>query len=226
MTIQTNPPADVTYHKFAPNAWVAKTTHGTLQPGDIIQIPNKYGDTKDHIIWKNITPNNTDFFYYSIIRADGENSQTLAEKKAEKLAGYQANAEARASNYYQASQEGRDFLSLAEPIKIGHHSESKHRNLIDRNWNRMAKSVAETDKANSYNSRIAYWDKKTTKIDLSMPESLEYFAYRLDQKIKFHKDLKERKEKKEHTYSLTYAKKDVNEYSKLLELAKQLWERI
>lgn len=212
------------YYKFAPNCWILKSNNSQYQKGDIVEIPNKYGDIKKHIIFKNINPNNKEFFYYSIIRRDGETSQTIAEKKVEKLAGYQANATKRANNYYEASQEGQDFLSLAEPIKIGHHSESKHRNLIDRNWSRMTKSIEEQKKAKSYDSRIEYWNKKTTKIDLSMPESLEYFQYMLERKIKFHADLKIGKEKKEHSFSLTYAKKQVNEYTKLLELAKKLWE--
>lgn len=212
------------YYKFASNCWILKSNNGGYQKGDIVEIPNKYRDTKKHIIFKNINPNNKEFFYYSIIREDGETSQTIAEKKVEKLAGYQARAEKRANNYYEASQEGQDFLSLAEPIKIGHHSESKHRNLIDRNWSRMAKSIEEQEKAKLYDSRIEYWNKKTTKIDLSMPESLEYFQYMLERKIKFHADLKSGKEKKEHSFSLTYAKKQVNEYLKLFELAKKLWE--
>lgn len=42
---------------------------------------------------------------------------------------------------------GSEFLSLGEPIKVGHHSEKGHRALIERNWNRMEKSVEFAEKA-------------------------------------------------------------------------------
>src|SRR5690606_5676202 len=89
-------------------------------------------------------------FLYSITRADGFNAQERAKNKADKLNGYAGNADKRSNQYYEASQEGRDFLSLAEPIKVGHHSEKRHRELIDRNWERMRKSVNEADKAEEY----------------------------------------------------------------------------
>ena len=57
------------------------------------------------------------FYLYSVTRLDGFNSQERAKNKAEKLVGYAANAEKRSDQYYEASQEGRDFLALGEPIK-------------------------------------------------------------------------------------------------------------
>ena len=32
----------------------------------------------------------------------------------------------------EASNEGKEFLVMGEPIKIGHHSEKRHRALIER----------------------------------------------------------------------------------------------
>ncbi|MDG6260281.1 DUF3560 domain-containing protein, partial [Glaesserella parasuis] len=79
----------------------------------------------------------------------------------------------------EAANEGRDFLSLAEPIKIGHHSEKRHRALIERNARRMELAVEEMRKAENYADKIAYWESRAVKIDLSMPESLEYFKHKL-----------------------------------------------
>jgi len=56
-----------------------------------------------------------------------------------------------------------------------------------------------------------------------MPESLEYFEFELEKAGKKHADLKSGAVKPSHSYSLTYAKKAVNEASKKLEIAKLLW---
>ena len=58
-----------------------------------------------------------------------------------------ANHAKKSNDYYNASNEGKEFLSIGEPIKIGHHSEKRHRALIERNWNRMGKSVEFEKKA-------------------------------------------------------------------------------
>ena len=56
-----------------------------------------------------------------------------------------------------------------------------------------------------------------------MPESIEYYEYKLEEaKIK-HGFYKNNPDKREHSFSLTYAKKAVNEAQKNLDLAKRLW---
>ena len=56
-----------------------------------------------------------------------------------------------------------------------------------------------------------------------MSESLEYFEYKLAKAKEHHEGLKSGKYERHHSYSLTYAKKEVNEIEKNLELAKRLW---
>ena len=151
------------------------------------------------------------------------NSQERAARKAEKLEGYAANAEKRSNDYYQASKEGAAFLSLGEPIKIGHHSERRHRRLIERNWERMGKSVAESERAKDYERRAEYWADKANKIDLSMPESLSYFEFELEKAKKYHLLLKENPEKRAHSMSLQYANKAVRDMEEKVFLALRLW---
>jgi hypothetical protein len=56
-----------------------------------------------------------------------------------------------------------------------------------------------------------------------MPESLEYYTFKFEQaKIK-HEGLKNGTIEREHGYSLTYAKKELNEVESKLNLAKRLW---
>lgn len=210
-----------TYIKYCPNVFLAQCTEPHTK-GETITVTTKYGKENECIV-HNLIAEKNGMYYYSITRADGFNSQQRAADRAEKLNGYAANAEKRSDAYYQASQEGRDFLALGEPIKIGHHSEKRHRALIERNHVRMGKSVAEAEKAKEYESRAEYWERMANKIDLSMPESVEFFEHKLEQKKERHDGLKSGKYPREHSFSLTYAKKELNEVEKQLQIAKKLW---
>lgn len=210
-----------TYAKLAPNVFVAKCPEPHAK-GDIITLTSKYGKETEVEIF-NLIKQTEEAYYYSFVRCDGENHQTYAQKRAEKLQDYANNAMQRSNAYAEAASEGREFLSLGEPIKVGHHSERSHRALIERNCNRMNKAVEQLEKAESYSDKIAYWQKMADKIDLSMPESLEYFIFKLEEAKTRHQDLKDNPSKRAHVYSLTNAKKAVNELEKKVELAKRLW---
>ena len=212
-----------TYHKYAPNVFLAKAD-AQYNKGDTITVTSQYGKETEHIvhnfIWKG---KDWVSFFYSITRADELTSQDFAKRKAERLETYQENALTKSNQYYEASHEWREFLSLAEPIKIGHHSEQRHRNLIERNSRRMDKSMELQDKAESYENRIAYHEERAKKIDLSMPESIEHYTQILDKAKAHHKGLKDWTIPRQHSYSLTYANKEVKEAEKNLSLATKLW---
>lgn len=210
-----------TYHKFAPNVFLAKCEE-QYQKGDIIQVETKYGKENACIV-HNYMGTKNGFFFYSITRQDGTNAQTVAQKRLEKLEGYAANADAKSNQAWEASHEGRDFLSLGEPIKVGHHSENRHRALIERNHRRMDKSVELSDKAEQYRQRAEYWAGRTDIINLSMPESIEYFEFKLEEALKTQQGLKDGTIAREHSFSLTYATKEVKLMKENLELAKKLW---
>lgn len=76
-----------------------------------------------------------------------------------------ASAEQKSNEYYEKSNKDRDFLSLGEPIKVGHHSERGHRKMIDDAWNNMGKSVEFSDKAVEHERVARYWDKKAEVIN-------------------------------------------------------------
>lgn len=211
-----------TYTKFYPNVFAAKCSE-KHEKGEIITIETKYGKEIENEVHNFLGTTKDGFFLYSVTRTDGTNSQTRAEAKAEKLEGYAINAEKRSSTYYEASNEGRDFLLLGEPIKIGHHSERRHRKLIERNWARMGKSVAESEKASEYERRAEYWKNKASKIDLSMPESLEFFEFELEKAKNHHQFLKDNPEKRAHSMSLQYSNKAVKDLTEKVEMAIRLW---
>ena len=210
-----------TYQKFAPNVFVAKCEQ-EYEKGETILLETKYGKQHECIVF-NLVGTKDGCFFYSIVRADGYNAQERAKAKAERLQGWAASAENKSIKCWEASHEGRDFLALGEPIKIGHHSEKRHRALIERNHNRMSKCVEFSKKAESYESRISYWESKAEQINLSMPESVEFYEYKLEKAKAKHKFYLENPGKREHSFSLTYAKKDVNEAESNLKLAIKLW---
>ncbi|MBL4703205.1 MAG: DUF3560 domain-containing protein [Flavobacteriales bacterium] len=210
-----------TYQKYCPNVFVAKCEQ-EYKKDNLITLTTKYGKENDHIVHNLIGKTETHFFY-SITRADGFNSQERALKKIENLNNWALSAEKRSDDWREKSNEGKDFLALAEPIKIGHHSEKRHRALIDRNWSRFNNAMLELKKAESYRDRTDYWESLSKKINLSMPESLEFFKHQLEDAKTYHKDMKDGKVERRHSYSLTYAKKSCNDLEKKNKIAGALW---
>lgn len=210
-----------TYAKYTANVFVAKCTE-KHEKGETIILETKYGKEHECIVF-NLVASKEDFYYYSIVRADGFNVQEFAKKKAERFQNWSNSAEKKSTEYWKASQEGKDFLSLAEPIKIGHHSEKRHRALIERNFNRMGKCVEESRKAEAHESKAKYWEKRANDINLSMPESIEFYEYKVEETKERHEGLKSGKYERTHSYSLTYAKKSLNEAEKNLKIAITLW---
>ena len=210
-----------TYTKFAANVFVAKCTE-MHQKGDIIELETKHGRTHECEVW-NLVGRNGEFYFYSITRADGFNAQERAKRKAERFENAAANSEKKANAAYEASKEGKDFLVLAEPIKIGHHSEKRHRALIQRNWDRMGKSIEHGRKAEEQAAKAEYYAKLTEKIDLSMPESIEFYEFKVEEAKAKHEGIKNGSIPRQHSFDLPYANKAVKEAEKNLALAKRLW---
>jgi len=214
-----------TYKKYCPNVFVAQCEE-KQEKGSIIIIESKYGKENEHIIHNFVGytgTKNKPMYCYSITRADGFNNQERAKNKVEKLNGYADNAEKRSIDWQEKSNEGKDFLALAEPIKVGHHSEKRHRALIERNWNRMSNAMSELDKAKAYRERIYYWESMQNKINLSMPESLKFFEIQLKEASQYHQGLKDGSIKREHCYSLAYSSKRLKDLKSKYQTAFKLW---
>lgn len=208
-----------TYYKLCPNVWLAKCEK-EHQKGDVIQLTNKYGREADVEIHNRIACGSPDYFYYSFTRMEG---MSYAERRADKYNTWAAAQERKSDEYYEASKEGADFLSLGEPIKVGHHSEKRHRALFERNHARMGKCVEASKKAEAHQHKADYWASRANDINLSMPESLQYFEHKLEEAKELHRQYKSKEREQEHSYSMTYARKDVKENEKKLNLAVKLW---
>lgn len=210
-----------TYIKYVPNVFLAKCTE-KHEKGEVIDVTTKHGKENESIVF-NLIFEKDGFYYYSIVRADGFNVQEWAKKRAEKRKNWAASANRKSTEYFNKSNKDKDFLSLGEPIKVGHHSEKRHRKAIDDAWNNMGKSVEMDAKATEHERVAKYWEERANTINLSMPESIDYYEHKLEQVKEYHEGLKSGKYPREHSFALSYAKKAVNETQKNYDLAVKLW---
>jgi len=210
-----------TYSKYCPNVWVAKCSE-KHEKGETIILTTKHGKENECIVW-NLIYERDGFFYYSITRADGYNSQERAKAKAERYEEWADKARQRSDEAFERSNNAVAGIPLGQPILVGHHSEGMHRAAIKKSWAAMDKSVEESKKAEAHESKAEYWERMADKIDLSMPESIEFFEHKLEVAKEYHEGVKSGKYPREHAYTLTYAKKAVNEAQKNLDIARKLW---
>lgn len=209
------------YKKYCPNVFVLESNEDYSR-GDIVEIETRYGKINEVIIFNKLFERDC-LKYYSQIRADGFNMQERAKLKAEKYDNWSNSATEKSNQAYDASNKHSDFLSLGEPIKIGHHSEGRHRKMIESANNNMRKSVELNNKADSHMNKSEYWKSRENDINLSMPESIDFYEHKLEQAKEVHLFLKKNPDKRRHSYSLTYAKKDLNTAQKNYDTAVKLW---
>ncbi|MCZ6156580.1 DUF3560 domain-containing protein [Campylobacter ureolyticus] len=205
------------FKKYCPNVWIAEC-EAEHTKGEIIELTTKYGKGVECEVY-NLLYKKDNKFYYSIIRLD----ESYAQRRLNKHQNAQVRHEKLSKEWYEKSQEDKEFLSLGEPIKVGHHSEQRHRKLIEKNWERMGKAVEHEKLAEDRQSKIEYWEKKLKEINLSMPESLEYFELKLQEATERHKGLKNGTIPREYDLELAYANKAVRDFEKKLEIAQRLW---
>jgi hypothetical protein len=210
-----------TYSKFVPNVFLAKCTE-EHQKGETVTLETKYGNNHECIIF-NLMGKKDGFFYYSIVRADGFNVQEWAKRKADRLINASINAENKSTQYFERSNDAVKGIVFGQPILVGHHSEKRHRADLDKSWNAMGKSVEMSKKAEEYESRAEYWSKKANTINLSMPESLDFYEFELEKAKAKHEGLKNGTIERSHSFSLTYAKKELNDIEAKYKLALRLW---
>lgn len=205
-----------TYSKFGPNVFLAKCIERHAK-GDIINVTTKYGKENESEVF-NLIYEKDGFFFYSIIRADGFNIQERAKAKSEKYESWAGKADQKSNEYYHRSKDMMSVIPMGQPV----HGVAD-RNYRDKAWAKMGKSVEFSDKASAHESKVNYWAKKANDINLSMPESIEFYEYKLEAAKLEHEGMKNGTIERGHSMALQYAKKAVNEAQKNFDLAKKLW---
>ncbi len=88
------------------------------------------------------------------LRAYRQNRQ---DRRADRLRDRAALADARAEKASNKISKGeREFLSLMEPVKVGHHSERRHRKLLEKSWNSFMEAGKEAHYADQLRRRADY----------------------------------------------------------------------
>lgn len=213
-----------TYLKFYPNVFVAKCEEQHEKGSEII-LTTKYGKEHECTIFNYLGKTKDGFYLYSIIRSDGFNAQERAKNKADKLNGYANNAEKRSNEAFKKADlsEEATGIPFGQPILVGHHSEGKHRKVLERADNTIRKSITEDEKTKNYLRRARYWENKANAINLSMPESIEFYECKLHKEKETHQYLKDNPDKRPHSMALQYASKNVKETENNLKMAVKLW---
>ena len=212
----------ITYIKYCANVFLAKC-EAQHKKGEIIIVQTNRGDLHECKVHNFICRTKDGGYAYSVTRTDGTNTATIAARRADCRRDWAQKAEERSSQNFEKAESAVAGIVPGQPVLVGHHSESAHRAAIDSSWRAMGHSVEESEKAKSHLSKADYWDRKAEDITLDMPESLEYFKEQLERAIEYHQGVKSGKYPREHAYTLTYAKKAVNELQKKVEIAERLW---
>lgn len=209
------------FKKYCANVYVIETEFSNLTRFDEVMVENRYGNLVKCTIYNKVSAKNG-LSYYSQTR-ENVNIKTINEKKAEKRKEWAGLATSQSTQKMEEAKEGIDSL-CGEPIKVGHHSENRHRKLIERNDKRIGKSLELGKKAEYHNGKAEYYEEKSKEINLSIPECISYYADKLDKAEELYILLKTDKSKREHSFSLTYANNHFKTQTKNLLLAKRLWE--
>lgn len=97
------------------------------------------------------------------LRAYRQNRQ---DRRADRLRERAALADARARKAGARVSPGeREFLSLAEPVKVGHHSERRHRKLIEKAWDSAMEAGREYNYAQKLRQRADWMQPARVKGD-------------------------------------------------------------
>lgn len=122
--------------------------------------------------------------------------------KQDRINAYQAKREARverleeradiarqnSQSTYDRSRALTEHIPLGQPILVGHHSERRHRNTLDKSWNLMGKSVALSKKAEELERRASS-AASNSAISSDDPEALEKLRIKLSQLQAAHKTM-------------------------------------
>lgn len=127
-----------------------------------------------------------------------EIKKEIYEKRIEK-------AEQNSKNEYNKQQKIASAIPMGQPILVGHHSESKHRNDLKKIDNAMRKSVEEGEKADYYRNKLDNLDNNNV-ISSDDPNAIA----KIQAKIGMLEKQKEEVKKREHAwYELPYINQEI-----------------
>jgi len=108
--------------------------------------------------------------------------QDFQERKEKRIDTYKARARKasiQANQEFESARNMGSVIPLGQPILVGHHSEARHRALLEKIDNKERKASEELDKASYYESK-AQSAEKNNSIRGDDPEAIEKYKQKLD----------------------------------------------
>lgn len=210
------------FKKYTSGVYCIETEKKGLKHGENLTVTTRYGKAVEVTIWKHLFTGRDGFEYYSYIREDGFNRKEWQAKKLERNNNAAAKQKALSNAAYEKSNKDREFLSLGEPIKVGHHSERKHRAAFENARNQMRKCVEHAEKAETILERAATIEMRLKhEINIDTPACIEQLNERIE-------DLEEKKAlikaRPHQKFELTNLGANIRRYKERLETAIKLWD--
>lgn len=82
------------------------------------------------------------------------------EARAERLRDWAESRDAKAAQAHDTAQAATAGIEFGQPILVGHHSERRHRNAIDRSWNAMGRAVESSKMADRHREKADEIDRQ------------------------------------------------------------------
>lgn len=211
------------FKKYTQGVYVMLSDQHGLKNGDQATIETKYGKEIEVTVWKILGKHKDGGSLYSVTRNDGFNRKEWLKSKAERQRNASERQACISEEMHTKSQKDKDFLSLGEPIKVGHHSEGRHRKIIDQAWNNMGKSVKAYDKSNEHSQKALTIEARINKeISLDTPESLHL----LEQRIQDLENKRDTIKQREHaSFELSNIGAKIRRYKQRLSTSRELWDQ-
>lgn len=209
-----------TYKKYL-GAFVMESKQ-KFSHGDEAVITTQRGKEIHVIVWKEVAKLRDGGFYYTVIREDGLTKAEFLKRKAEKRREWADSAAKKSDTFYERSNKDSDFLSLAEPIKVGHHSEKRHRSIIEQANNNMKKCVEFEEKSKDHLEKYETLKSRANNdLSLDNPDCIDkiYDRLRLAEIKKA-----EAKKNSENSCIMNNRNSEIRRWKKALENAEKLWK--
>lgn len=210
------------FRKYCPGAYVLETEKDDHAHGDVVNVTTRNGKTVEILIWKRLFARNG-VTYYSYLRSDGMSRAEWLLKKAARYEKAAAKNAQKSDEFFVRSRKDADFLSLGEPIKIGHHSENRHRRAIENANNNMRKSIDAEEKAREQERKAeSLTARSESEISIDVPECLELLAHKISTLKQERDDLNA--SKCYQSFELSNMGANIRRYEARLKSAENLWK--
>lgn len=125
-------------------------------------------------------------------RMQEEKIRDYKEKQERKIKYYEEKADKlkkESKETYERSHNMISGIPPGQPILVGHHSEKRHRKLLDKSWNTLGKSIEISKKAEYYENK-AQATRNNTTISSDDPEAIKKLKEKLQKRKEYQEHMK------------------------------------